>query len=104
MLPGRVRGVVHGDPRGGCGGQGEGEKSSDHDASPACGAAVCSLAGLEEVAFGRAEWRVTDRIGADSGGGFAGSLEQAATVEVGRVAGVARPLIASVVQPGADDP
>ena len=66
--------------------------------------AVSTVAGVEEVTFGLAERRVAGGIGADPGGGFGGGLQQAAAVEVGRVAGVARPVGGDVVQPGADDP
>ena len=44
------------------------------------------------------------RVGPDPGGGSGGGREQAAVVEVGRVAGVARPFGRGVVQPGAVDP
>ena len=103
-LPGGVGGVVHGDPGGGDGGQGEGEEASDHRVSPARGVAVSAVAGVEEVTLGLAERRVARGIGADAGSGLGGALQQAAAVEVGRVAGVACPLGGDVAQPGADDP
>ena len=83
---------------------GEGEEAGDHCVPPARGAAVSAVAGVEEVTFGLAERRVARGIGADPGGGFGGGLQQAAAVEVGRVAGVACPFGCDVVQPGADDP
>ena len=99
-----VGGVVHGDPGGGDGGQGEGEKAGDHCLPPARGPAVGAAAGVQEVTLGLAERRVAGGVGADPGGGVGGGLQQAAAVEVGRVAGVAGPLGGGGVQPGADDP
>src|SRR5712691_10113263 len=103
-LLGSVGGIAYGDPGGGGGGQGEGQEASDHCVSPACGAAVSAVAGAEEVALGLAQRRVARGIGADPGGGLGGSREQAAAVELGRIAGVACPFGGDVVQPGPEDP
>ena len=65
--------------------------------SPTRDAAVSAVAGVEEVTFCLAERWVADGVGADAGSGFAGGFEQAAAIEVGRIAGVARPLGGSVV-------
>jgi len=58
----------------------------------------------EEVTFGLGERRVAGGISAHPGCGVGRCLEQAAAVEVGRVAGVAFPAGGGGVQPGADDP
>ena len=60
--------------------------------------------GVEEVTLGLAERQVAGGIGADPGGGAGRGLQQAAAVEVGRVAGMAGPLGGGGVQPGAGDP
>ena len=65
---------------------------------------MSSLAGVQEVTFGLAERRVASGISADPGGGAGRCRQEAATVEVGPVAGVAGPLGGRSVQPGADDP
>ena len=78
--------LLHGDPGGGDGGQGEGEQAGDHCVPPARGAAAGAVAGVQEVTFGLAQRRVAGGVGADPGGGFGGGLQQAAAVEVGRVA------------------
>jgi len=59
---------------------------------------------VQEVAFGLAERWVASGVGSDPGGGFGGGRQQAAGVEVGRVAGVAFPVGRGGVQPGAHDP
>ena len=104
MLVAGAGGVADGDPGGGEGGQGEGEQAGDHCLPPADGPPVRMAAGVQEVTLGLAERRVAAGIGADPGGGLGRCLQQAAAVEVGRVAGVAGPLGGGGVQPGADDP
>ena len=65
----------------------------------------CALAaGVQEVTLGLAQRRVAAGIGADPGRGLGRCLQQAAAVEIGRVAGLAFPLGGGGVQPGADDP
>ena len=80
------------------------QKKCDHGLPPAHDSPVSAVAGMEEVTFALAERRVTGRVGADPGGDVGGGLQQAAAVEVGRVAGVAGPLGCGVVQPGPGDP
>ncbi len=104
MLVAGGGGVVDGDPGGGDGGQGEGEQASDHCVPPANGTAVSVAAGVQEVTLGLTERRVAGRIGADPGRGVGGGRQQAAAVEVGRIAGVAGPVAGGGVQPGAGDP
>ena len=53
--------------------------------------------------FSLAEGRVADGLGCDSGGGGGGGLQQAAAVQVGRVAGVIGPFRGGGLQPGADN-
>ena len=104
VLPGGIGGVVHRDPGGGDGCQSQDEEASDHGLPLACGSAVGVVAGVEEVAFCLAERGVAGGVGADPVGGVGGCLQQAAAVEVGRVAGVVCPVGGGVVQPCAGDP
>ena len=97
-------GVVRGDPGGGDGDQGEGEQASDHCLPPADAPPVSMAAGAQEVTLGLAERRVAGGIGADPGGGVGRRGQQAAGVEVGRIAGVAGPVGGGGVQPGAGNP
>ncbi len=97
-------GVVGGDPGGGERGQGQGEQASDHRLPPADGPAVRVAAGVQEVAFGLAERRVAGGVGADPACCAGRGGQQAAAVEVGRVAGVEGPVGGGGMQPGADDP
>src|SRR6185437_7010664 len=67
-------------------------QQSDEPLPPADGPPVGVAAGVQEVAFGLAERQVAGGVGADPGGGFGRGGQQGATVEVGRVAGVAGPV------------
>ena len=104
MLVAGAGGVADGDPGGGDGDQGEGEQARDHRLPRADSPAVRTAAGVEEVTLGLAQRRVAAGIGADPGGRVGCRLQQAAAVEIGRVAGLAGPLRGGGMQPGADDP
>ena len=66
--------------------------------------AVSAFASAQEVTFSLVERRVAGGVGADPSGGACGGRQQAAAVEVGRVARAACPLCCDVVQSGPDDP
>src|SRR6266567_950747 len=111
MLAAGAGGVVHGGLAGDEGegsGRGQadyqGHKQCDEPLPSAYGPVESVVADVEEVTLGLAERRVAGGIGADPSSGSGRCLQQAAAVEVGRVAGVVCPLGGGGAQPGADDP
>src|SRR5262249_5891354 len=92
------------DTRPGNGGGQQNDQDAGERPPPASPTGGRTLAGIEEVTFGLAERQIAGRVGGGPGRGSGGGLQQAAAVEVRRVAGLAFPFGGDVVQPGADDP